>query len=337
MSVAVYRAAELQPSASALEWLRQLGDCCWIDIPGRRQGAPTVISTLLHGNEPSGTEALWRWLNTNPEPEYQVSLLIGNIEAALTEPLFSHRYLPGQRDFNRCFATPEYDRQGKQATEIAARLLDLKPACLVDLHNTSGEGPAFAVALDASAEVCRLASLFCRRMITTDLRVGSLMEVPLSCPRVTIECGGAQSEEASNTAYDGVQALVKGSGSGVAGTDFPAEFDVFNHPLRVSLLPGHGIDFAMTGPFPGYRGLTLRGDIEHCNFGITAAGTRLGWMTGEPQQLIRASDGSDTNRANELFVVEAGELRCQSAMHLFMATSNSRIALQDCLFYAVPA
>ena len=70
-------------------------------------------------------------------------------------------------------------------------LLDyFRPASLIDIHNTSGKGPAFAVSISGDHIHIGLAALFTHQMIITDIRLGAIMELSSArMPIVTIECG----------------------------------------------------------------------------------------------------------------------------------------------------
>ena len=69
-----------------------------IDITGEDTARCRVITSLLHGNEPSGFIAMHRWLVSAaklPKPTTNIRFILGSPEAASLMPLFSHRYLAG--------------------------------------------------------------------------------------------------------------------------------------------------------------------------------------------------------------------------------------------------
>lgn len=153
--------------ATPLDFLRAAAGPTVIDVTGADQSRTLVISTLIHGNEPSGLFALHRWLLEGHKPATNVRIIISSITAALLEPTFSHRFLPHEEDLNRCFDKsgdrPEY----KRAALIKSVILDAKPIAAIDLHNTSGSGPAFSVVTEECGDRRILASHFCSRMIMT--------------------------------------------------------------------------------------------------------------------------------------------------------------------------
>ena len=125
-----------------LRWLE--GPAC-LFISGADDSRCRAFVTLLHGNEPSGARALWRWLREGERPAVNLVCIVASVTAALTEPLFTHRMLPRARDLNRCFRPPFDDAQGRLAEEILELLRLHRPEAVVDMHNTSGSGPSFAV------------------------------------------------------------------------------------------------------------------------------------------------------------------------------------------------
>lgn len=195
-----------QPVPETIEaFLASLGGPTWLHIPGKRNDRCRVVTTLLHGNEPSGAMALHRWLREGRQPAVDLHCFIASVEAALTGPLFTHRMLPGHPDLNRCFKAPFAGREGAIARECMAHIEQLQPEAVVDIHNTSGDGPAFGVSACDKPAHNALAACFTHRMVITDLRMGALFEATRDAlPMVTVEVGGNQEEAAHQTAYEGL-------------------------------------------------------------------------------------------------------------------------------------
>ena len=86
--------SELQ--ADFTQFLLSLTGPTVIDISGKNPSKSRVITTLLHGNEPSGLIAMHRWLTQEgeiPTPEVNLRFIICSVEAASTGSLFTHRFL----------------------------------------------------------------------------------------------------------------------------------------------------------------------------------------------------------------------------------------------------
>ena len=315
------------------EFLQRLGQPSCILIDGEDTSRTRALVTLIHGNEPSGTLALFRWLKSGRKPAVSTVCLVVSVEAALKHPLFSFRVLPGQRDLNRCFRAPFHDRQGQLAAEILDILREHHPEAVVDMHNTSGSGPSFGVAIFVDPKHEALVSLFTDRLVTNDLRLGALMEIAEDLfPTVTIECGGRLDDEAHELAWIGLQRFL--SAPDVL-TPQPADWglEIFRNPVRLELVGDCQLTYA-DGPQPGFD-LTLRTDIEHFNFGLVKADTRLGWVGEKGLSIFSSKDLQQQCVLDELIRVRGGELYTAQDLKLFMITNDARIAKMDCLFYAV--
>ena len=324
------------------EFIGILGQPTWITVPGTDRSRCRAISTLLHGNEPSGTFALFHWLKKDDTPPVDIHLFFGNLDAALKTPPFSYRTLPGQRDLNRCFKPPFNDAQGK----IARKLLDLlkqhSPEALLDIHNTSGAGPCFAVAINEDTVHKALASLFTQRLVITDLRLGALMELSESedhIPTVTIECGGSYDHESNRIAQEGLEKFIY-QDNVMHYADGDWDMEVLKNPVRLELNAGTIIEYGDCSQqnvqlTPGVD-LCLPVDIEKHNFGIVTVDTLLGRLG--KMGLAALSLKSSTGHVNieKYFSVSDGYLHPSRPLKLFMITTNPSIAISDCILYAVP-
>jgi len=310
------------------------GPLC-ITLPGRQRGRTRVLVTLIHGNEPSGFIALHRWLRSGATPETDIVCLVASVSAAQLAPTFSHRVLPGQRDLNRCFRPPfDIDAPGHLARRMLKVIESARPEAVIDVHNTSGSGPSFAVSINADPQHLALVSLFTRRLVLTNLRLGSLMEISeYLVPTVTIECGGRQDDNAHTVAWAGIDHFFMRETLWDA-LPAPDAVEVMHNPVRLELTQACDLAYADTprADVP----LTLRRDIEQHNFGITPAGTPLGWVNGANlRDLFVARNSTDTCVLEDLLCLEDGVLRTRRPLKLFMITNHPAIARSDCLLYAV--
>ena len=310
------------------------GPLC-ITLPGRQRGRTRVLVTLVHGNEPSGFIALHRWLRAGATPETDIVCLVASVSAAQLAPSFSHRVLPGQRDLNRCFRPPfDIDAPGHLARRMLKVIEAARPEAVIDVHNTSGSGPSFAVSINADRRHLALVSLFTRRLVLTDLRLGSLMEISeYLVPTVTIECGGRLDDNAHTVAWAGIDHFFTRDTLWDA-LPSPDAVEVMHHPVRLELSDACTPAYA-DAPDPDMP-LTLRSDIDRHNFGVTPAGTLLGWVRGARlHDLFIARNRADTCVVEDLLCLADGELRTRRPLKLFMITTHPAIARSDCLLYAV--
>jgi hypothetical protein len=315
------------------EFLRELGGPACIFLEGEDTSRTRALVTLLHGNEPSGVIALFRWLKSGRRPAVNTVCIVASVVAALEPPLFSHRMLPRARDLNRCFRPPFEDAQGVLAEEILEILRMHHPEAVVDMHNTSGSGPSFGVCTHMDRQHDALVSIFTQRMIISHLGLGALMEISEhSYPTVTVEVGGRIDEEAHELAFEGMcryfeqsQVLVE------EDTDWGLE--LLRDPIRLELNQHVTLTYA-EGPRDNFD-ITLKPDIEHHNFGGVTRETLLGWAAAPARRLFSAQDAGGRCAVSKLVRIVDGELYPAQPLKLFMITNNASIAQSDCLFYAV--
>ena len=328
------RAEEL--GATSIEFLKKLEGPAHLHIVGRDSSRCRAVVTLLHGNEPSGTIAIHHLLKQGLVPVVDMHCFIVNVKSALEPPGFFHRMLPGTRDFNRCFYSDNTDDEAGRVTKLLLELLrELRPECVVDIHNTSGVGPAFSVTTFMDARHDALASLFTHRLIVTDLKLGALMEISETlCPTVTIECGGAQQETSHQLAQEGLRKyFLIDNVLTLSKADFDIEY--FRNPTRLELktdLPLYYGEQSLDS-----NGLTLKSNIESHNFGKVVAGTELGFIAPELFANLTAVNTQGQEQLFEYFQAGDGILRPTCDLRLFMVTGNPAIAKSDCLFYFIKA
>jgi succinylglutamate desuccinylase/aspartoacylase family protein len=306
-------------------------------LTGEDRSRTRAFVTLLHGNEPSGLLALFRWLKSGRRPAINTLCVIASVKAASAPPVFSQRMLESERDLNRCFTPPYDDAQGLLAQSILEVLHLHKPEAVIDMHNTSGSGPAFAVATHMDQQHDALTSLFTERLVITSLKLGALMEISehLS-PTVTIECGGRQDEEAHAIAWDGLQRYF--SRHQVLASE-PADWglELLHNPVRLELSLGYTLCYAEQ--YSAKYDLSLPPSIEHLNSGITKKDTLLGWVdaseTPSMTELFSCKNSREACVLKQLLYISDGKLLTCQDLKLFMITTNPLIAQSDCLFYAV--
>lgn len=314
---------------NAFEFLSFLGGPAVIHIDGKDNSRCRVIVTLLHGNEPSGLKAVHTLISQSFLPETAVKIIIASVIAAHTEPVFSHRMLAGQRDLNRCFSGQVSDLQGQLAKAIKEQIFAFKPEAIIDLHNTSGSGPAFSVSVADHSDYIALASHFTRRLIHTDIRLGSIMEQAFGCPVITVEAGGAQDQEADLNARLGLLSFLSATDPFV----LQQELEVLHHPRRLEIRADATIGFSDSPDLSKH--ITILQDVEKLNFGVTEASQMLGWVEQNGRGLEHFQLDDPTQKVSRYFGLKNGQITTKQALKLFMVTTRADIAKSDCLFYFV--
>ena len=323
-----------EAGATVEEFLTRLGGPAWVFLTGEDTSRTRAVTTLLHGNEPSGVRAIFQWLRAGTRPRVNLACFIGAVDAALAPPRFAHRQLPDGRDLNRCFRMPFEGREGRLAAGVLDRLRAIAPESLVDFHNTSGHSPAYGVSTRLGEPQKALTALVSDHLIVTDLRLGTLMEATEDdFPTVTAECGGAGDARSDQTAMTALLTYAMADSLWDAHHRF-AHVKTFHHPIRVSLEAGKQVAY---GPsfLPGVD-LTLRQDADQFNFGVLKQGETLGWVRDSSPGVVVARDAKGRDRTREMFAVVEGRLVVAQPSRIMMMTTNPQIAVSDCLFYCLP-
>ncbi len=321
------------------DFLRELGGPTLIRVAGRSQGRCRLVVTLLHGNEPSGAMAVHRFLREriasgDYRPRTDLWFAVIGVENALREPIFSVRQAPGLRDINRCFFSPDGDPPGRVAGELLNWIARLQPEAVVDIHNTSGEGPSFSVCTGLTLPHLALTTLFTHRIVVTDLRLGALIDTTSpSVPVITAECGGARSPAAHEVAWRGLNRFAeKGELLGPAAVSgLVDELDIYRHPVRLELAPDTRLAFR-DSPAADLD-LILPPDVDQRNFGMVTPDMPLGWVNRPDCLRLKSEHGYQP--IDDYFLVRRGRLHAAHPLKLFMMTTRPEIALSDCLLYAV--
>jgi len=318
-----------------LDFLRKLKGLTVFDVQGKDTSRTRVITTLIHGNEPSGFIALHHWLRKKVIPEVNIRFILCNPESAALPPEFSHRYLVVAQDLNRFFTlgnTPSSkkdDAISRRAAQIIKAVTDVNPEAIVDLHNTSGISPAFGVSTYASDKVLDLISLFSNKVILTGLHVGAIMEQDFSAPIVTIECGGAGQTQSHQLAITGLEKFTNRKSIFDHHAD---KVDIHRHPCRIELQKGFVLGF---GDYPLMTAdITLLSDTEQLNNQITPADQLIGWYVKDNQLPLIVKDEQGNNQLLAMLYLKDGGIYTKQRLQIFMATKQVDIATNDCLFYA---
>lgn len=321
----VYSPSEELLGKTPTQFLSNLGGASVIHVEGKDNSKCRVIVTLLHGNEPSGLKAIHHLLLHKFEPAVRTKIIIASVVASLTEPAFTHRMLPGKTDLNRCFSSHKKDLQSQLAAAITKEIRGFAPEAVVDIHNTSGSGPAFSVSISNSQEHLALAAHFTHRMVYTDIRLGSIMEQDYHCPIVTIEAGGAHDDEADLNAINGIQSFL----STETVFEQTQVVELLCNPRRLEIQPDSILRY--DSQFDNRSHVTFRQDIEQFNFKHVMAKTPLAWI--DEAGLSHFLLDKNIKPVSHFFQIQGNMLVTAKPLILFMITTRESIAKSDCLLY----
>jgi hypothetical protein len=308
-----------------------------IKVAGRRPGPGRVVGGLLHGNEPSGLRAIHRYLcELDPArlPATDTWFFLGAVEAARLPPRLSRRRLPDGLDLNRCFRPPFAGREGEIARATLEILRPVAPEAVLDLHNNTGRNPAYGVVTALDGLCLALTALFAPRVMHSELRLGTFTDAWEGlAPAVTIECGQAGTLEADATAHAGLVRFLELPTLDPHQVTSPMA--VFVSPVRMKLRPGLGLAFA-DRPIAAVD-VVLHPALDSLNFLTVARDQPIGLVGDEAaagQWPFEAHDERGRECSREYLTIDGGVIRAARSFVPIMATTDVRIAIDDCLFYA---
>lgn len=318
-----------------LAFLKNINKPFWIFIEGEDQSRSRVITTLLHGNEPSGITALHKWLLFNKKPAVNMYFFIGAVRAALTEPYFSNRYLLNGQDLNRCFKSEIEGEGGALANEVLNFIYNLNPEAVIDLHDTTSPGESFAISIKDTHTHKALASIFTNKLVINHLRLGAIMEANhYGLPIVTIECGGYNDPMSVKTAYIGIERYAESE-------DLWHEFNtgyycddikVYHNTFRLEYIQDGQISF---GPqLDEASDLTILNTCSNKNFNLFKQGQVFAYTKSNNLNIFKAFiDNPNDNYVSDYFIYNQGKIIVRQDITIFMLTNNPLISKNDCVCY----
>ncbi len=293
-----------------------------------RDKQPLFVTTLLHGNETTGWQAIQRLMKKYQGQELPRSLLLfaGNIEAAAA----NRRTLPGQTDYNRAWpGTPhEETPEVRLMAEVFSEVEKQDPFASIDIHNNTGNNPLYACLNKLEEKDLHLARLFSRTIVYFK-RPRGVQSLALSeiCPAVTIECGCVGQKTTVSKTLEFIEAALHLS-------SFPA------HPLKdddIDLLKTHAIikvpakaSLSFDGADADFR---FRDDLDHLNFSELAEGTRLGVLGSRKTARLELHPAEWDPLDQGLIAYDNNTITLTKSVIPAMFTREERAIRADCLGY----
>lgn len=296
------------------------------DLPGR-DPRPLFVSTLLHGNEYSGLEAVQAVLRRHAARGLNRSLLlfIGNVRAAAA----NLRTLPGQQDFNRVWPGTLYpdDPLADMARWVYDHAARRDLFASIDIHNNTGFNPHYSCVRKLEAKDIALARLFSRIVVHFQRPVGTLAAAFANlCPSITVECGKAGEGSATQHAIELVEAAL-------AIADLPehppAPHDVDLLRTCAIVKPPAEATFSFDGSPADFM---FRPDIDRLNFSELTPGASFGVARAGMKLDILPGDGHDAP-PDDYFAYDGGEITLMRPAIPAMLTVDPRAVKLDCLCY----
>lgn len=320
------------------EFLNTLkGPVCFY-LKGKNPDKNRVLNVLMHGNEPSGYIAALRWLKESKKnniiPAVNTAIIIANPLASKSMPYFAHRNIPGGKDLNRSFKVKNIDiYESRVAQDILAIIDCLSPEAVLDIHNTTGNSPFFAVTTNVSGANKKFIQLFTNKVLNLGLDMGTLIEViGGKHPSISLECGKTMLPESHSFAYQSVMIFLELNDL-FANNKTSEELVVFENAVRIELTEDAiiyvGKDFTQKAD------LIINKDIEKLNFAKIPKDTSIGYVGAENLNflIVNAQKSNNSNKIEDYFYLENNLLKTTRDLSFFMVTTNPEVAHRDCLFY----
>jgi hypothetical protein len=293
------------------------------------------VACLMHGNEPSGFQAVVELLRRGDRFPFDMWVLIGNVRAAIEDGLYAHRHLDDQEDFNRIWDVgPATTRMRRSAAAILEELRSADLEAAVDLHNNSGRNPCYTILTQLSPEGLLLASLCADTMLHWRLRAHTLMEaLATSCPTVSVECGLPHLPEGTAFASGVIHRFLAAEAFAVpTGVDRTTPQRMVETLHRVTVRPEVAFSF---GPaVDGEIDLVIAPGLDAYNFCVLPAAHTIGNIDPGAAMPFFASDMAGRDVTDQLFQTTSdGRVVAVADVMPVMMTTTVQQARRDCLFY----
>lgn len=314
-----------------VELLHELGKPTLIRVPGTGDAAPRAISCLLHGDESTGYQAAMHVLRRRRSYPFDLYVMIGNVQAAIHDGLFAHRFLDDQEDFNRVWGLGDPTTSQRRAAD--AMLEELTRAgvvSLVDVHNNTGDNPFYAIVTNRRPQTLNLATLFTTTLLYWDLLANTLMEVlDDRVATMAVECGLPGRPESLAFAIDGLRRYL--GEPELVGDRILRDFDMLAGLRKVLVKPE--VRFTFGGELSDDLDFVIAADADVLNFVEVPAGQVLGRVHPGSSLPLRAVDHAGHDVTADHFDVVDGVVVTTAPTTPVMMTRTVAAARKDCLFY----
>ncbi len=291
---------------------------------------PLFVSVLLHGNEPTGWEAIKSYLShffkshkkkTLPR---SLSLFIANISAAKEQK----RVLKGQLDYNRVWSQHDSE-EGRMMSLILQQMKEKQVFASIDIHNNTGKNPHYACINRKEHDFFQLAHLFSRTVVYF-IKPDTVQSMAFSrlCPAVTVECGQPNHKFGVQHARNYIeQAMSLGEFN---NQPLKAEdFDLY-HTMAIVKVPKQ---FCISFDPANVTDINFDSDVDRLNFTALNSGEFLAKIDSGKMIFLQAINELGIDVAQRYFDYSNGEIRTRIPVMPSMLTTKAEIIRQDCLCY----
>ena len=290
--------------------------------------APLFLATLLHGNEPTGIQAIQKLIKKyhaedRPLPR-ALDVFIGNVEAAKS----NERRFSSQPDYNRIWNGGNLP-ENHLAQEVISIVKNSDVFASIDIHNTSGKNPHYSCINRLDAPFVNLARLFSQILVyfTRPREVLSSAMAGI-CPSITIESGQPGDPFGVQHVYEFLEKCL-------TLKQIPADLDgkedlyIYHSVARIFVPENSRIGFNGNSKD---RDFCFIDDIDQQNFSELAEDTLVGWRYNSNMKLS-VVDENDREVESQFIHYNDEEIRLKRRVVPSMFSTKEKIVHQDCLGY----
>ena len=299
-----------------------------------RQREPVFVSVLLHGNEPTGFQAIQQLLQKYSQQTLPraLSIFFGNISAARE----GQRHLDGQPDYNRIWphansggGSAELSAERRMMRDIVAIMRDKQVFASIDVHNNTGLNPHYGCINRLDKNFLHLATLFSRTVVYF-IRPEGVQSMAFAelCPAITVECGKPDQPHGVAHAMQFIDTCLHLSHFPEHDV-LPQDIDLFHTVATVSVPEQLSISFQQ-----GSGDVCLLEDLDHLNFRELPTNTSLGRMRdGLAQPPLVVVDEQGKEVTERYFSFTQNHIQTNRPVMPSMFTLDVEVIRQDCLGY----
>jgi len=245
-------------------------------IKGRDHSRAVLVSTLLHGREPSGFRAFLKEVSQAEDYAMDVYFSVGNVAAAQIHPYFSNRDIPGKEDFNRVWVdNPRTEEQYTAA--VMTEFFQVLPLFgFLDIHSYVAKTiPPHGVISKMDFTTKRLIQRLAPTAFLMDMNLGTLLErMGKKTTAVLVETGINNSAIADRNAYLSLQGFLNAMFV-KEGSQRLYETTFYHQGIQFKVREDVSVTWAKERK-ENYA-LTLREDLDTLNHTLVTEGRLFGW------------------------------------------------------------
>lgn len=245
-------------------------------LSGRNHSRAVLVSTLLHGREPSGFRAFLKEISSVEEYAMDVYFSVGNVHAAQIQPYFSQRDVPGKEDFNRVWVDNPQTEEQDTAAAMTEFFQALPLVGFLDIHSYVAKSiPPHGVIPNLDPSTQRLIQRLSPSAFLMDMNLGTLLErMGKKTTAVLVETGVNNSPEADRKAFVALQSFFYAT-TVKSAVEMPYHTKLYHKGIQFKLREDISVRWDSTRT-NGYT-LTLREDLDTLNHTVVEDGRIFGW------------------------------------------------------------